>query len=89
MIPDPYGIYGLGAFNVGFETGHLPPLGTGYGHLGATYGYQSIVGFFPALNMSLAVATNIETDNQVQPADALCLSFNAIAGMYLNKTFNC
>ena len=27
-------------------------------------GYQSIVGFFPELNISLALATNIETDKQ-------------------------
>jgi hypothetical protein len=28
-------------------------------------GYQSIVGFFPELNVSVAIATNIETDKQV------------------------
>eukprot|EP00438_Fugacium_kawagutii_P029155 Skav216174 [mRNA] locus=scaffold2249:58985:67689:+ [translate_table: standard] len=63
MIPQVMRIYGLGK---------------GYGHLGATYGtwaavpelggYQSIVGFFPELNVSVAIATNIETDKQAGPA---------------------
>jgi len=41
--------------------------------------------FFPALNFALAVATNIETDKQAQPADVLCFAYNAIAGVLLGK----
>jgi len=90
MIPQRMHIYGLGAFNVGlFSAGQSGKLGVGYGHLGATYGYQSIVGFFPELNISIALATNIETDKQVQTPDALCFSYNAVAGLILNKTFHC
>jgi len=90
MIPQHMHIYGLGAFNVGlFSAGQSGKLGVGYGHLGATYGYQSIVGFFPELNISIALATNIETDKQVQTPDALCFSYNAVAGLILNKTFHC
>ncbi|CAE7186752.1 unnamed protein product [Symbiodinium pilosum] len=90
MIPQRMHIYGLGAFNVGlFAAGQTGKLGVAYGHLGATYGYQSIVGFFPELNISLALATNIETDKQVQTPDTMCFSYNAVAGLLLNKTFHC
>ncbi|CAK9019402.1 unnamed protein product [Durusdinium trenchii] len=90
MIPSAMHIYGMGAFNVGlFSGGVRGPLGQGYGHLGATYGYQSIVGFFPALNVSVAIATNIETDKQVQTPDSLCFTYHAVAGLLMNKTFDC
>lgn len=90
MIPGTMRIYGLGAFNVGlFAGGQRGPLGKGYGHLGATYGYQSIVGFFPELNVSVAIATNIETDKQVQTPDSLCFSYHVAAGLLTNKTYQC
>jgi len=90
MVPRTMRIYGLGAFNVGlFAGGQRGPLGKGYGHLGATYGYQSIVGFFPELNVSVAIATNIETDKQVQTPDSLCFTYHAAAGLLMNKTFEC
>ncbi|CAE8630245.1 unnamed protein product, partial [Polarella glacialis] len=90
MIPSASEFYGLGAFNLGSFTGHKGgPLGVGYGHLGATYGYQSIAGYFPELNIAMAIATNIETDTQAQPADAFCLAYNAVAGAALGKNFSC
>lgn len=89
MIPNSHSIYGLGTFNVGFQTGQKGALGIGYGHLGATYGYQSVAGYFPELKIALTIGTNIETDTQVQPADTFCLAYNAVAGALLNKTFNC
>mmetsp|Transcript_16344 Transcript_16344/g.28656 ORF Transcript_16344/g.28656 Transcript_16344/m.28656 type:complete len:438 (+) Transcript_16344:53-1366(+) len=89
MIPKTNAIYGLGAFNIGFQTGQKGPLGMGYGHLGATYGYQSLAGYFPELNFALTIGTNIETDTQVQPADTFCLAYNAVAGALLHKTFTC
>lgn len=85
----PYSIYGLGTFNLGGTTGHKDAYGYGYGHLGATYGYQSISGYFPKLNITLAIATNIETDNQVQPSDTICFAYNAIAGAMLGKNISC
>ena len=45
-------------------------------------GYQSVVSFFPHYNFSLAVATNIETDYQTQPAEGLCKAFNYIRALY-------
>jgi CubicO group peptidase (beta-lactamase class C family) len=85
----PFSIYGLGTFNLGMETGQKGAYGEGYGHLGATYGYQSISGYFPALNISLAIATNIETDDQVQPSDAVCFVYNAVASAMLNQKITC
>ena len=57
-----------------------------YGHLGATYGYQSIVLYFPAADLVIATASNIETDNQVQPSDTACLAYNAVLASINNWT---
>ena len=35
--------------------------GTCYGHLGATYGWNSLAWFMPGLNFSMSVATNVES----------------------------
>jgi CubicO group peptidase (beta-lactamase class C family) len=85
----PFSIYGLGTFNLNMETGQQGEYARGYGHLGATYGYQSISGYFPALNITVAIGTNIETDNQVQPSDAFCQAYNTVAGAMLNQTITC
>jgi CubicO group peptidase (beta-lactamase class C family) len=85
----PFSIYGLGTFNLGMTTGHRGSYGQGYGHLGATYGYQSISGYYPALGISLAIATNIETDDQTQPSDTMCQAYNAVAGAMLSKNITC
>jgi CubicO group peptidase (beta-lactamase class C family) len=84
--------YGLATFNLSFVTG-LPATGragespysqgVAFGHLGATYGFQSVVAFFPAFNMSIAVATNIERDDQEQPSAALCGVFNTVRALIL------
>jgi CubicO group peptidase (beta-lactamase class C family) len=81
--------YGLATFNLERDTGHSGDYGKAYGHLGATYGFQSQIVYFPKLNFVLTVATNIETDSQTQPKDALCFSYNAIAGLMLNQTIKC
>jgi CubicO group peptidase (beta-lactamase class C family) len=73
--------YGLACFNLTQYTGQPAPLGVAYGHVGATYGFQSLVSHHPALNVSIAVATNIERDYQEQPADTLCLAFNHVANL--------
>lgn len=94
MVPGRTQFYGLGAFNLGFFTGHARllrnnALGHGWGHLGATYGYQSVAGYFPELNIAMAIATNIETDFQQQPAHALCYAYNGVAEVLLGKNFIC
>lgn len=75
-------IYGLATFNLSIMgvTGQslLSPFSRAYGHLGATYGYDSIVGYFPGIDASIAIASNIETDAQIQPSDTLCFVYNAL-----------
>lgn len=70
--------YGLATFNLSYRTGQSGPDGVAMGHLGATYGYQSVVAYNPAMDFSLAIATNIETDGQSQPADTMCSIYNAV-----------
>merc|ERR1712050_592821 len=81
--------YGLATFNLARDTGHKGRYGTAYGHLGATYGFQSQLVYFPVLNFALAVATNIETNHQNQPKEVLCFAYNAVAGLLLQKEIKC
>mmetsp|Transcript_31956 Transcript_31956/g.38629 ORF Transcript_31956/g.38629 Transcript_31956/m.38629 type:complete len:460 (-) Transcript_31956:39-1418(-) len=84
MIPtDP--IYGLATFNLTWTTGRKGAAGSAYGHLGATYGYQSIVTYHPEFKFSLAIATNIETNYQSQPSDTLCFAFNNMMNIVQDK----
>eukprot|EP00421_Protoceratium_reticulatum_P017592 CAMPEP_0168387010 /NCGR_PEP_ID=MMETSP0228-20121227/15724_1 /TAXON_ID=133427 /ORGANISM="Protoceratium reticulatum, Strain CCCM 535 (=CCMP 1889)" /LENGTH=417 /DNA_ID=CAMNT_0008400231 /DNA_START=56 /DNA_END=1309 /DNA_ORIENTATION=+ len=88
MIPTgPF--YGLATFNLSTHTGQTGKFGRAYGHLGATYGYQSILVYFPGLQFAMAVATNLEIDDQAHPADAICQSYNAIAGVLMDKAITC
>lgn len=94
MIPNSHSIYGLGTFNLGFFTGHMKDflhqsLWRGYGHLGATYGYQSVAGYFPGVKFALSIATGMESDSQIQAVDAFCQAFNAAAGLLLGRTYTC
>ena len=88
MVPTGH-FYGLATFNLTDKTGQPAPLGTSYGHLGATYGFQSIMSYHPHLDFAMAVATNIERDHQDQPADVMCQTFNDIAGILIGKTTTC
>jgi CubicO group peptidase (beta-lactamase class C family) len=81
--------YGLATFNLTRDTGQSGELAAAVGHLGATYGFQSQLLYFPKLEFALAVATNIETDAQTQPKDAVCFAYNGIAGVLLGKDVNC
>lgn len=81
--------YGLATFNLARVTGQTGDFGTAYGHLGATYGFQSQMLYFPRLQFSLAVTTNLETDRQTQPKDVVCFAYNAVAGLLLQKQIQC
>jgi len=82
--------YGLATHNLGGKTGRTgTKYGIAYGHLAATYGYQGLVAWSPALNFTLAVQTNIETDDQQQPAQAFCLAYNAALGYITGKKTSC
>jgi CubicO group peptidase (beta-lactamase class C family) len=88
MNPGKY-FYGLATQNLGSNTGRKDEYGEVYGHMGATYGYQGLAGWAPALNVSVAVATNIETDDQQQPAMAFCLGYNEALAALLGKKTSC
>uniref|UniRef100_A0A7S0EMW5 Beta-lactamase-related domain-containing protein n=1 Tax=Phaeocystis antarctica TaxID=33657 RepID=A0A7S0EMW5_9EUKA len=73
--------YGFAAFNLSGMISGRPsdgPYRTAYGHLGATYGYQSILAYYPGADVAISVASNIEQDTQVQPSDTLCSAYNAV-----------
>ena len=82
MVPGPYIHYAFATFNLtthglsgADEDG---PYYHSYGHLGATYGYDSLLAYFPGADVALAVASDIETDTQVQPADTMCFAYAAV-----------
>ena len=86
MIPKANeSFYGFATFNLTGRSGLPPPLGTAYGHLGATYGFQSIVAYFPHFDFTIAVASNIETNFQAQPSAGLCFAFSKVLAV-LNGT---
>jgi len=84
-----YEIYGLATFNLAGDTGQTGKWGDAYGHLGATYGYQSVVAYFPHLNASMAIATSLETDTQQHPSDALCLAYNKAVDVLYGVSHAC
>jgi CubicO group peptidase (beta-lactamase class C family) len=85
------GSYGFATFQLSSRTGleTTSTYGQAWGHLGATYGYQSIAVWLPGLQLALAVATNIETDHQSQPADVFCFAYNAVATRMLGRESEC
>lgn len=70
------GFYGSSAFNLSLAAGLPLPEGEAWGHLGSTYGYQSISAFFPATKATVVVASNLEIRQQDQPSDVLCSAYN-------------
>ena len=63
--------YGFAAFNLSGMISGRPSTGpyrTSYGHLGATYGYQSILAYYPGADVAISVASNIEQDEQAPHA---------------------
>lgn len=79
------GFYGFSTFDLEFTTGQTGAYGKAYGHLGATYGFDSIVVYFPALEFSLSVGSNIERDHQEHPSDTICLVYNRVRNLLLNQ----
>jgi CubicO group peptidase (beta-lactamase class C family) len=85
------GFYGFATFQLSSHTGlnENSTYGQAWGHLGATYGYQSVAMWLPGLQLTMAVATNIETDSQAQPADVVCFAYNALATRMLGRESQC
>jgi len=78
MLPGPNeSFYGLATFNL---TGRYAngTKGRAWGHLGDTYGFTSIISYFPWANSSIAVATNAESYTQSAPMEVMCLAYNRV-----------
>jgi len=88
-VPGGHTVYGFATFGLSKHTGQNNTYGEAWGHLGATYGYQSIILYFPKLSFTMATATNMETDHQTQPSDTACFAYNAIAGLMLGQKVTC
>jgi len=73
--------YGISTFNLT----RLTPHDVAYGHLGATYGFQSVVAYVPSLELGVAIGTNIETDHQSQPSETFCRVYNTVKALVLGK----
>ncbi len=71
--------YGMATFNLT----RLTPNDVAYGHLGATYGYQSVAAYVPSMDLGIGIATNIELDSQPQPADVFCSVYNTAKAVLL------
>ena len=91
MVPrcERFCIYGFATFNLTMEVGQTGPEGEAYGHLGATYGYQTLLSYHPALDISIAIGSNIENDNQVHPSDTLCILYTAVKNTLTGSSDHC
>jgi CubicO group peptidase (beta-lactamase class C family) len=89
MIPTN-GIYGFATFDLSFENGYSKTkYGKSYGHIGATYGYDSMLAYYPALDVTIAIGTNMENDDQTHPSDTLCILYGAVYNQLTNSTDVC
>ena len=78
MVPGPHQeIYGLATFNFSGRYANGTE-GRAWGHLGDTYGFTSIIAYFPNISMGLAVATNVEGSEQTAPREVLCVVYNRL-----------
>jgi len=88
MVPGNKSFYGFASQNVGLM-GIAGPLFSEYtkvyGHLGATYGYDSIYGYNPKLDVSIGIASNIETQSQTQPSEVFCGVYNRVKNYLLGE----
>ena len=70
------GSYGLALFNFDKRWTN-GTRATSYGHLGDTYGFTSIIAYFPSDKVGMAVATNLE-QGQSMPSETVCLAINRV-----------
>jgi len=84
--------YGLATMNMTYVTGlsFLGEYGQAVGHLGDTYGFTSMVTYFPKLDVGMAVATNHEDSHQAGPRALVCTAYNRALDIILEQTVrNC
>ena len=80
MVPEckHFCIYGFATFNLTMQIGQKGAMGQAYGHIGATYGFDTMLSYHPALDVTIAIGTNMENDDQTHPSDTLCSLFTAV-----------
>merc|ERR1712066_418562 len=83
MRPGPRQFYGLATMHFSGIAGGEGGYEVAYGHLGDTFGFNSIVVYFPKLDLAFAIAVNFETDSQDAPKDVLCLAYNRVKDAFL------
>ena len=89
MIPTN-GIYGFATFDLSYQNGYSKTkYGESYGHIGATYGYDSMLAYYPALDVTIAIGTNMENDDQTHPSDTLCVLYGAVYNHLTSSTDVC
>jgi len=89
MVHFPNGsFYGLATMDMTYMNGlsFLGEYGQAVGHLGDTYGFNSIVTYFPKLDIGLAIATNHEDMMQQGPRALLCTAYNRALDVLLNQS---
>lgn len=91
MLPAAGEFYGLATMGfTGFAGTSVGDYGVAFGHLGDTYGYQSIISYFPKLDMGLAIMTNHEDHLQRGPSALLCTAYNRALDVMLHQPLrNC
>ena len=70
---------GFATFNLTNQMGWPQSrMGQAYGHIGATYGFDTMLSYHPALDVTIAIGTNMENDDQTHPSDTLCVLYAAV-----------
>ncbi len=82
-------IYGFATFNLTDQIGQKGDMGTAYGHIGATYGFDTMLSYHPALDITIAIGSNMENDDQTHPSDTLCLLFTAVKNALTGSQDKC
>ena len=81
---------GFSTFDLTWQNGYSKTkYGVSYGHIGATYGYDSIVGYYPELDVTISIASNMENDDQTHPSDAMCLLYGKVYNHLTNSSDIC
>ena len=85
-----YKYSGFSTFDLTWQNGYSKTkYGVSYGHIGATYGYDSIVGYYPELDVTISIASNMENDDQTHPSDAMCLLYGQVFNHLTNSSDVC
>lgn len=86
MRPSYGSFYGLATMSFSGSFGDTGAYGEAYGHLGDTFGFNSIMVYFPKLDIGMTVMASFESDSQVAPRDVMCVAYNLVQDTLLRRT---